>query len=248
MGTARQGLPYYLPLGSQPADPPSPPAGIPQRSWVVNMDELHPRQGAGLTPADGDARARERLLRAAADVFDRKGYAAASVREIVERAGITKPVLYYHFGSKEGMLAAILDEGERFMRDAVTGAMAERGARDRIKALCEAVYVLFRENVSAVRVVHALYFGPHEGMPAFDWCRFERLLVAAFAQIAEDGMASGEIRATQPADVALAIQGVFAGCMDMALDREPSAVGIDAIHRVIDLIFDGLSARERKEN
>jgi len=212
------------------------------------MDETHPRQAGGLTATDGDAHARERLLRAAADVFDRKGYAAASVREIVEQAGITKPVLYYHFGSKEGMLNAILDEGEHLMREAVARALAQPGTRARVSALCEQVYLLFRENVPAVRVVHALYFGPREGLPAFDWCRFERLLLPAITQIAEEGMASGEIRSAQPADVALAIRSVFAGCMDMALSRERDLAGNDAIRRVVDLIFDGLSAAREKEN
>ncbi len=211
------------------------------------MDEPQPRPAEGLTPADADPRARERLLRAAADVFDRKGYAAASVREIVERAGITKPVLYYHFGSKEGMLNAILDEGERLLRAAVANALRHTEARARVRALCEEIYLLFQKNVSAVRVAHALYFGPREGTPDFDWCRFERLVRPAIARIAEEGIAAGEIRCAQPEDVALAINGVFAGCMDMALGRE--AVGIDAISRVVDLIFDGLSAAsERKEN
>jgi len=213
------------------------------------MDELVPRQAHGLTPLDGDAHARARLLRAAADVFDRKGYAAASVREIVEQAGISKPVLYYHFGSKEGMLNAILDEGERLFRGAIDRALAQPGGtRAQVTALCEEIYRLFVENVSAVRVAHALYFGPREGLPAFDWCRFERLLRPAIWRIAEQGIATGEIRHARPEDVAFAIQSVFGGCLDMALNREAGRVGSDAIRRVVDLIFDGLSAHEQKEN
>ena len=44
--------------------------------------------------------ARERLLSGATELFASKGYAATTVREIVERAGVTKPVLYYYFRSK----------------------------------------------------------------------------------------------------------------------------------------------------
>lgn len=215
------------------------------------MDELvDSHQAIGLTPGESDPRARARLLRAAADVFDRKGYAAASVREIVERAGITKPVLYYHFGSKEGMLNAILEEGERLLSEAVARAVGQDGTvRVRVTALCEGIYQLFKENISAVRVAHALYFGPREGVPAFDWCRFERLLQPAIRELVEHGMATGEIRQARPEDVALAINGGISGCTDLALSREDTAQGIDAIHRVIDLIFEGLSAtRAGKEN
>jgi TetR/AcrR family transcriptional regulator len=38
---------------------------------------------------------RKRLLKAALELFTKKGFAATSVREIVEIAGVTKPVLYY---------------------------------------------------------------------------------------------------------------------------------------------------------
>ena len=41
--------------------------------------------------------ARERLLETATDIFAKKGYAGTSVREIVNRAGVSKPVLYYYF-------------------------------------------------------------------------------------------------------------------------------------------------------
>ncbi len=50
-----------------------------------------------------DSSVRQRLLRAASDLFAQKGYAATTVREIVAAVGVTKPVLYYYFGSKEGL-------------------------------------------------------------------------------------------------------------------------------------------------
>ena len=56
-----------------------------------------------------DQKTRARLLEAATALFAEKGYATTSVREIVARAGVTKPVLYYYFGNKEGLLQAILD-------------------------------------------------------------------------------------------------------------------------------------------
>ena len=49
-----------------------------------------------------------RLLEAALQLFTERGYDAVGVQELVETAGTTKPPLYHHFGSKEGLLEALV--------------------------------------------------------------------------------------------------------------------------------------------
>lgn len=51
---------------------------------------------------------REAILQSALKLFCTRGYDAAGVQEIVDQAGITKPTLYYYFGSKQGLLKEIL--------------------------------------------------------------------------------------------------------------------------------------------
>ena len=46
---------------------------------------------------------RERILQCALELFYAKGYDAVGVQEIAQKAGITKPTLYYYFGSKYGL-------------------------------------------------------------------------------------------------------------------------------------------------
>jgi AcrR family transcriptional regulator len=69
--------------------------------------------GAG-TPAPHDPQqpvtARDRLLRAAADLFCRYGINATGVDAVVEAAGTAKATLYKIFGSKEGLIEAVLDQ------------------------------------------------------------------------------------------------------------------------------------------
>src|SRR3954470_18857643 len=48
------------------------------------------------------------IAHVAARLFAARGYDATPVRAIVEAAGVTKPTLYYHFGSKEGLAQALL--------------------------------------------------------------------------------------------------------------------------------------------
>lgn len=52
---------------------------------------------------------RQALLVAAARVFERRGFAAARIEEILTEAGVTKGALYFHFDSKEALAGAIMD-------------------------------------------------------------------------------------------------------------------------------------------
>jgi len=68
---------------------------------------------------------RERqILDAAAAVFAERGYQAASMDSVAERVGVTKPVLYDHFGSKEGLLLACIARARAELLEVTTKAAA----------------------------------------------------------------------------------------------------------------------------
>lgn len=56
---------------------------------------------------------REKILQVATEMFSQKGYAASGVDEVASRTGIAKTAIYYHFGNKEGLLAAVLEQTAR---------------------------------------------------------------------------------------------------------------------------------------
>lgn len=60
-----------------------------------------------MTKSDRGSVTRRRILEAAAEVFEREGYQAATVTDIIEQAGVTKGALYFHFPSKEGLVEGI---------------------------------------------------------------------------------------------------------------------------------------------
>ena len=66
---------------------------------------------------------REAIINSALKLFCRRGYDAVGVQEIVDQAGITKPTLYYYFGSKQGLLKEILRTNseilEKMLQEAV---------------------------------------------------------------------------------------------------------------------------------
>jgi len=71
--------------------------------------------------------ARERLLSAALVLFTQRSYAAASVREICAAAGVTKPVLYYYFKSKEGLYLELMEGANTQFEDTVAQLIAFPG-------------------------------------------------------------------------------------------------------------------------
>lgn len=79
---------------------------------------------------------RERLiLEVAGQVFARGGYHAGSMDEIAELAGVSKPMLYAYFGSKEGLYVAYIDStGRELVQRIVAAASREDPVRTRLIA------------------------------------------------------------------------------------------------------------------
>ncbi|WP_369196953.1 ScbR family autoregulator-binding transcription factor [Streptomyces djakartensis] len=63
-----------------------------------------------MTRQERAIRTRRTILEAAAAVFDERGYTSATIGEILDRAGVTKGALYFHFGSKEELAAGVFAE------------------------------------------------------------------------------------------------------------------------------------------
>ena len=69
---------------------------------------------------------REQLLDVARALLAEKGFDATSVEEIAHRAAVSKPVVYTHFGGKEGIYAVVVDREMRHLLDQIEVALADR--------------------------------------------------------------------------------------------------------------------------
>ncbi|HYN29815.1 MAG TPA: TetR/AcrR family transcriptional regulator [Dermatophilaceae bacterium] len=98
---------------------------------------------------------RAQLLRAAQDVFVSRGYHAAAMDEIADRAGVSKPVLYQHFPGKLDLYLALLDQHcdtlERLVREAL--ALPAEGNHARVAATIGAYYEFVSREGAAFRMV-----------------------------------------------------------------------------------------------
>jgi AcrR family transcriptional regulator len=96
----------------------------------------------------GDAR--NALLRAAADLLEQTGAAGLSLRQLAERAGLSRQAPYNHFADKQTLLAELVRDGfERLGRG--TAAAGRSEAEPRVRLGCAAdSYIAFAQNTPAL--------------------------------------------------------------------------------------------------
>ena len=102
------------------------------------------------------AERRRQLLEVALQVFADKGFYGTSMNEVAEAAGVTKPVLYQHFTSKEALYRELVDElGTRLERAIVEGVADADGPRQQVEAGFHAYFRWATREGPAFRVLFA---------------------------------------------------------------------------------------------
>jgi AcrR family transcriptional regulator len=76
---------------------------------------------------------RAQLIDVGRAAFAKRGYEAASMEEIADRAKVSKPILYEHFGGKEGLYAVIVDREMDYVVRRIVEAIASGSPRERVE-------------------------------------------------------------------------------------------------------------------
>ncbi len=153
---------------------------------------------------------RDRIFSSALSHFSEKGYAATALREVAADAQTTKPMIYYYFGSKEGLYGSIVREILEEMAESIRCHLAA-GASPAARALsyCENYmdYFLAREETIALVLREVFGLG---GVPM---AAFSRTLGAEVRRplddILREGMASRAFREDDVEVCATAITGIM---------------------------------------
>jgi AcrR family transcriptional regulator len=123
----------------------------------TELDESRPSRPDG-------KRVRRNIIDAARALFAEKGYSGAKVDEIVVRARTTKPMIYYYFGSKERLFAAVLEDVYAGMRK-IEGSLqlAELPALAAMRKVIEVTFDYHAKNSEWVRLVSIanIHFAKH---------------------------------------------------------------------------------------
>lgn len=99
-------------------------------------------------------RTRANILAAGQAIFAEKGYSGANVNEIVALAQTTKPMIYYHFGSKEGLFAAVLEEVYARMREIEQSLqLDDLSAEQAMRQLVEVTFDYHADHPDWIRLI-----------------------------------------------------------------------------------------------
>jgi len=187
---------------------------------------------------------RRQIMDVALEAFAARGYSGTSMREIAAAAGVTKPVLYLHFTSKEGLYVALLEE--------ISGTLTRRGAeamaadappRERVRAAVEAFFAYAEERPAAVRVLLA----GHRGDAALDResARIQRQVTARLRDVlaAEPGLWAGA--PDRDLRLEVVIEYMKAGLHGLAewWSTRPGVPRATLVDAAMDLVWSGLAER-----
>ncbi len=97
---------------------------------------------------------RTQLIGVAKQVFAELGYDGASVEEIAHRARVSKPVVYEHFGGKEGVYAVVVDRESRRLLEMIAARIGPgKGAREQVLGSAMAFLDYIEEDPDGFRVL-----------------------------------------------------------------------------------------------
>jgi AcrR family transcriptional regulator len=100
------------------------------------------------------ARRRKQLLDVALEVFAVRGFHPTSMNDLAEAAGVTKPVLYQHFGSKRELYLELLEDVGGRLREAIAKATSEAaGPREQVERGFAAYFRFVAEHQAAFQVL-----------------------------------------------------------------------------------------------
>ncbi|KDN23065.1 TetR family transcriptional regulator [Amycolatopsis rifamycinica] len=182
------------------------------------------------------------MIEVAEQVFSARGYAAASMDEIAELVGVSKPMLYEYFNSKEGLLLACIRESRAVLREVTEQAtVGAADAEDALRRGLLAFFVFIRERRQAWSLLR------HEmaliGTPAADEVEETRRqqtdLIAALMSGYFDG--GDDLRAEAAAEF------VVGACERLAIwcERHDEVGPETATEYAMDVLWSGLRNRAR---
>ncbi len=102
-------------------------------------------------------RSRDSLLRAAARHFAERGFSATSVDDVCREAGVVKSAVYWHFASKEGLLAAVLERTASAWIDGIVASVQQTGdPRERLTRAVGGMRELVETRPALLRLLHSM--------------------------------------------------------------------------------------------
>ncbi len=185
------------------------------------------------------AQRRLQLIEVARGLFAERGYEGTSIEEIAQRAGVSKPIVYEHFGGKEGLYAVVVDREMETLLEMVTASLSKNRSLYRIQQVALALLTYMEERTDGFRILVRGDSTASTGETA----TYSSLLNDAVSQVEHILAGDFERRGFDPALAPLyaqALVGMVSSTAQWWLDvREPSKEVVAA--HLVNLCWNGLT-------
>jgi AcrR family transcriptional regulator len=183
---------------------------------------------------------REQILDVAVQVFARQGFHGTSMNDVAEVAGVTKPVLYQHFDSKQDLYLALMSEAGKRMLATITAAAA--GAPTG-RAKTEAGFTAYFRWVAEHRDAFLLLFGSRASRDEESTDAIRRLTNQAAAAV--EPLIEADIDPDHRRTLAHGLVGLAEGVSRHLVEQGRSFDPVVLAQQVADLAWAGLRAVHR---
>ncbi len=185
---------------------------------------------------------RTRLLRVARRSFASRGYAGASVDDLVRRAGVTKGAFYHHFDDKRSIFRAVFEDAEKRLMAASAKAARGNDAWERAVAGCHAFLEACTEREFQQIILR-------DGPVVLGWETWRKIdsqyALGALEAGLRDAMAGGFVRRREPGPLAHLLFGALCeGAMVIARAKEPRRA-LATVTREVDELLNGMRLAKR---
>lgn len=192
--------------------------------------------------------AETKLLRSALTLFSEKGYEGTSIREIIEGAGVTRPVLYYYFENKEDLFRRLFETTfSELIQRIDAGSQREGTCVDRLKGIISGAFSLAEENVQAVRLILQVLFAPPLQGPALDRDKLIRQRFKVVEYVIRDGLKEKVLSGGDSQSLTLVFLGIMDFHMMAKSNRLDTRLSPELATSLVDFFVSGAKYREKPE-
>jgi len=201
------------------------------------------------TEAEQANSAETKLLESALGLFSDKGYEGTSIREIIEGAGVTRPVLYYYFENKEDLFRRIVEKKYAELITIIEEIIRkETTCQGRLKKIISRSFELAEENTQTVNLILQVFFSPPQQGPPLDKMKLAHQRFRLIERVMQDGLSESELSGGDAQSLAL----VFLGIMDMHImaksNRPETKLTREHAESLVDLFVNGAVYRDKPKS
>lgn len=187
------------------------------------------------------AQREEQILVVAEQVFAERGYQATTMEDVAERVGVTKPLIYDYFGSKEGLLSACITRARTQLREATERSWDATGPdaplEQVFRAGVRAFFEFIDEHSTAFMLIQQEGAVASQASPLIESIRAQQSAATARTLASAPGLGA------VPTDLLEGYAEVIVGaCERVAVwrTRRPEVTALEATELVVSTVWGGL--------